>query len=924
MTLCHCHAAAASFLAASIACAAALQDDWITQAKVRGPAQAPVNATTAEDAAGGCDGIKDGKWGFHTSPLNEPAWWQVDLGTPRTIKRLVVYNRCDMPERTAKMQILTSIDGQTWTSAYTHDGSVFRGFSDNKPLVLTFNGIHARFVRLQVPPHTYFHLDEVEVYGENDRDNLALHRPADQSSVSQWSRRHQPQEVPDWPVAQTIERGRALAADLRASGVDVGPMLHSLNEAEALARNATNAHQAYLHARAAVRKLVLANPIIDFDSILFVKRAPGVYSHISDQFYSWWARPGGGVYVLSRIKSDTPVAKCLTSQFPPGSFLSPDLSFDATRVLFSYCRFYPGRIELPNKVDKESQPEDAFYHVFEMNVDGTALRQITHGRYDDMFARYLPNGEIVFLSTRRGTALQCGKTSAMATLEKTLPDSYVRCGGDPHRPVAIYTLHTMDRNGHDLKAISAFESFEWDPSIASDGRILYARWDYVDRHNNPYMKLWSTNPDGTNPRIVWGNYTRNPQCTFEARSIPNSSKILMTATAHHSLTGGSLVLVDSASAIDGTDTLTRLTPEVCFPEMEGWPKTYYTNPWPMSEKYYLTAWSDKPILSEGNRNNANHLGLYFYDVFGNLELIHRDPEISSMYPIPIKPRPVPPVVPGAVNWNGRQEGTVVLQNVYAGLPTIAPGTIKRLRIVAMPPKVQPNMNQPVLGVTAEDPGKLVLGTVPVEADGSSCFRLPSGVAVFFQALDEKGHAVQTMRSLTYLQPGQTLACIGCHEPRDAAPPARKHPIALQRPPSKLKPGPNGSWPLRYDRLVQPVLDRHCVSCHQPGGQASKMDLTSPKSYDTLVNYGKPSLADHVRERWNAGRSVASAGAAQSSALLAYLNSETMQRTVKLEPDDYERLVTWIDTYGQRLGHFSSTQEKELDQFRKSVNELLDN
>jgi Tol biopolymer transport system component len=179
--------------------------------------------------------------------------------------------------------------------------------------------------------------------------------------------------------------------------------------------------------------------------------------------------------VLDGFKGDSPRLRCLTEGFPEGSFLAPDLRYDGRKVLFAYCRSYPGRDRIANKLDKQAQPEDGFYHVFEMNLDGTGLRQLTHGRYDDTFARYLPNGEIVFLSTRRGTFFQCGKPSAMATTQACLPDSFVRCGGDAYRPVSIYTLHVIDANGANMRAISAFESFEWEPSVSNDGRILYAR-----------------------------------------------------------------------------------------------------------------------------------------------------------------------------------------------------------------------------------------------------------------------------------------------------------------------------------------------------------------------------------------------------------------------------------------------------------------
>jgi hypothetical protein len=322
--------------------------------------------------------------------------------------------------------------------------------------------------------------------------------------------------------------------------------------------------------------MALANPLLDFDTILFVKRAPGMFPHVCDQYYGWWSRPGGGIYLLRGFKDNASRLQCLTRDWPAGNFLRPDLSCDGKKVLFAWCKYYPHVAGIKNKVDKEKLPEDSFYHLFEMNVDGSGVRQLTQGYYDDFDARYLPSGEIVFLSTRKGTSLQAGKASAAASGRSTCPDSYVRCGGDNHRPVAIFTLHVMDANGKNLCAISAFENFEWTPSVADDGRILYARWDYIDRFNGHFMSLWSTNPDGTNPQLVYGNYTTKPQCIFEARPIPNSRKLVFTATAHHSITGGSLALLDRRLGTEYERPLTRLTPEVCFPEAEGWPSCWRT------------------------------------------------------------------------------------------------------------------------------------------------------------------------------------------------------------------------------------------------------------------------------------------------------------------------------------------------------------
>lgn len=681
--------------------------------------------------------------------------------------------------------------------------------------------------------------------------------------------------------------------------------------------------------RVPTREELFADPLLKFDDLLFVKRVPGTYSHMSDQYYGWWSRPGGGVFVLKNWKKangsrSEPI--CLTSQFAPGSFLKPELSYDGTRVLFSYCRFHPGVRENKDKTDKANIPEDAFYHVFEMNIDGSRVRQLTRGHYDDFSARYLPSGEIVFLSTRRGTFVQANKQCATSTFDHdALPDSYVRCGGGNWRPVAVYTLHVMGRSGGNLRAISPFENFEWDPIVANDGRIVYARWDYVDRDNMPYMSLWSTNPDGTNPQLVYGNHTKSPYGVFEARPIPNSRKFVFSASAHHSISGGSLCLLDSDYGTENAAPLTRITPEVKFPEIEGWSQTWYATPYPLSEKLFLTAWSPRPLRHEGQPpNETNALGLYIFHASGARELIYRDPEISSCDPIPIRARRVPPVVSSGIEWDGRQEGRFIVGDVYHGLEGVTRGTVKSLRIVGVPAKVQPQMNAPVLGVTADDPGKFVLGTVPVEPDGSAHFRVPSGVNVFFQALDAQGRAVQTMRTVTYVQPGQTLSCIGCHEHRATAPPARTV-LAAMREPSKLTPGPSGSWPFRFDQLVQPVVEANCVRCHQPGTQenlGAKFDLTAPRAYDSLINYGKPSLREHVRSRYAEGRSIANAGAAQTSTLLAFLESDSVHKPL-FDAPARERFITWIDIYGQRLGSFSDEQERQLTELRKNLSSLFE-
>jgi len=914
---------------------AQLEADWLRQLELRYPRTASPsgNVTVAEDAAGAVDGVKDGKWGFHTENEDRP-WWQVDLGQAAALDRLVLYNRCDggFAQRAARILVLLSDDGRQFRQVYQHDGTAFLGQTDNKPLSVPLGAAQARYIRLQLPGHTYFHLDEVEIYAADGSENVALHKPATQSSTSQWSARHAPGRAPALAplVAEVVQQGLQLVDELQQRGVDTAAAAAELkailSRIEQLGTDAgpEATRQLYFQAQEQIRALSFQNPLLNFDTILFVKRAPTLFPHVSDQHYGWWSRPGGGIYLLKGLRSGAPPPECLPQAWPPGNFIGPALSYDGRKILFAYCRHYPELVNVADKTDKEKLPEDSFYHVFEMNVDGSGVRQLTRGRYDDFDARYLPNGRIVLLSTRKGTALQAGKASAQATVDQICGDSYVRCGGGNHRPVAVFTLHTIDADGGDWCAISAFENFEWTPAVAADGRILYARWDYIDRVNGPFFSLWSTNPDGTNPQLVYGNYTVRPQCVFQARPIPGSHKLIFTATAHHSITGGSLALIDRTRGTEFERPLTRLTPEVCFPETEGWPKSYYVDPGPLADQYYLTAWSDRPLPPqtlmppEDPRNPPNACGIYLYDVFGNLTLLHRDPAISSVTPIPLAARTPPPAVPDPVDWAGRQEGELLVQDIYQGLDGVSRGTIRSLRIVGVPPKVQPHMNSPSLGVSKEDPGKYVLGTVPVEEDGSSYFRLPSGISVFFQALDADGLAVQTMRSLTYVQPGQTLACIGCHEQRDTAPLPARSPLALLREPSRLAPEPDGCWPVRFDQLVQPVLDRHCVSCHKPGVEnaiAAAFDLTPAAAYKTMLEYADGDLRKWAFER---DRSIAGQMPARNSKIYHLLTAEPAHYDVRLPEENRRRLAVWMDTYAQEIGSFSEAQEEQLRELRENL------
>ncbi|MCL4178057.1 MAG: discoidin domain-containing protein [Verrucomicrobia bacterium] len=913
-----------------------VEADWIFAEEVALMGTVTRAVSTQADAAGGCDGVKTGEWGFHTGGSPAP-WWQVDLGEEAVIERVVIWNRREAAERAARIRVLLSEDGQAFRQVYQHDGTIFGGLAGGQPLTVELPEATGRFVRLALSGQDYLHLDEVEVFGVTGL-NLALRRPADQSSVSPWSVDHAagPAEV-NW-ITRARETLAVCARLLQEAPQPVlGDRLVRLT-AQLEAWPADQSGQPlFLEARRLQRELALANPLLrEIDTLLFTKRRPGSFDHMSDQYYGWWSKPGGGIYLLRNITSDTPTEQCLTTAFDPsGSFLRPTLSYDGRRILFAWCRHYPHLAAEPDKLNKANVPEDAFFHLFEMNLDGTGIRQLTHGKYDDFDGRYLPDGRVVFLSTRRGQALQVGRDSAARTVARPdLPDSYVRCGGGPERPVAVYTLHTMNADGSDLVAISPFEMFEWTPEIARDGSILYSRWDYIDRDNMPYMGLWAIGPDGGNARMVYGNYTQSPHCAFEAKPIPGSSKIIFTASAHHAQTMGSLVLLDPGVGLEGEAPITRLTPEVAFPEIEGWPRTSYASPWPLSERFHLVAWgaegAHRPGPAGWDRWYAvgrpdNGMALYLYDAATRTrELLWADADTACGDPIPVRPRERPPILASQFAGSAAPEGRFLLTDVYQGLPGVRRGTIKSLRLVAVPAKTHPTMNAPNLGITNDDPGKCVLGTVPVEADGSAYFRVPAGVIVFFQALDDRGLALQTMRSVTHVQPGQTLSCIGCHEHRQQAPPV-KPALAAGREPSRLTLGPDGSWPLRFDQLIQPVLEAQCVGCHHPAAAnavAAKFDLTPAKAYENLVKFGQPSVHDQVWEAYRRGRSLPGDGIAQRSALFAWLEAPPAPCRIELDAQTRERWLTWLDTYAQRLGHFDQEQERELVELKWRSADLL--
>ncbi|MFW6163692.1 MAG: TolB family protein, partial [Planctomycetota bacterium] len=470
-------------------------------------------------------------------------------------------------------------------------------------------------------------------------------------------------------IEQTLARGDRLVAHLRSRGVELGVLGDEWEglrgEWERLGRNpgTTEAQWEDLWRRAHVlrRRIVFTDPLAETGPVLFVKRVPSAFSHQLTQYLGRDARPGGGLFVLAEPGRSLRCRQ-LAAELPTGSYLLPDVSFDGRRVVFAFCA-----VDQPPR--NREDHGDVFYHLYEVRADGSGLRQLTDGPHDDVAPRYLPDGRIVFLSTRRGGFHRCGRG-----------------------PCPTHTLHACEDDGSNITTLSWHETHEWDPCVLGDGRIVYTRWDYVDRHAVHYQQLWTCRPDGSLAAAYYGNNTLSPVGTWEARPVPGSARVMATAAAHHAMTAGSVILLDTARGIDGPVPITRLTPDALFPESEApvlretgghwhapagvprkpavpveqrrWPGHCYRSPWPLSETVFLAAYSYQPLIGEPTANRPEMFGLYLCDAVGNRELLYRDPAISSLWPIPLRPRGRPPAVPTTAEKGRGQAGLFLVLNVY--------------------------------------------------------------------------------------------------------------------------------------------------------------------------------------------------------------------------------------------------------------------
>jgi hypothetical protein len=616
------------------------------------------------------------------------------------------------------------------------------------------------------------------------------------------------------------------------------------------------------------REALIANPMVSGQPIVFVVRRQYKPDHHNTatmfqtgEINTASFEGGGALKVLDVASGRT---RTLVD-VPQGVARDPDVSFDGRRVLFSMRR---------DKADD--------YHLYEVDADGANLRQLTHRPgVTDIDPLYLPDGRIAFTSTREPKYCMCNR-HIMGNLFRAGAD-----GSNIHQ-IGRSTLH----EGHG--------------TLSPEGTIIYDRWEYVDRNFGDAQGVWSTNPDGTNHALVWGNNTGSPGAVLDARMVPGTDLFIATFSSCHDRPWGALALVDRARGLDGKTPVVRTWPAAAADLVGVGNYDTFTRVRPRYEDPYPLV--DPAVPGSAGRYflcsrevEKERMGIALVDVFGNEVLLH-DEAPGCYDPLPLAPRPRPPVIPDRIALE-RPQGALYVHDVYqgTGMERVPRGTVKWLRVVESPEKrswTQPDWQ----GSGTQAPGmawddfnnKRILGTAPVDADGSAYFSVPADRFVYFQLLDADGMMVQSMRSGTIVRPGEVTGCVGCHEDRRTAVPHSPR-TAYRRPPDALAPWHGESRLFSYAAEVQPVLDRHCVRCHdfgKPG--ATKVVLAGDLTRAFNVSYmelRRKRLVKVVGAGPTEVQPPLSWGSHASRLVQVLRNGHN---DVRLDAESFDRIVTWID------------------------------
>ena len=591
----------------------------------------------------------------------------------------------------------------------------------------------------------------------------------------------------------------------------------------------------------------LRGPLADTEEIVFAVRSMGAdghwyanFGHRSTNWDQMQYGPDGGK--LCRLNLRTGEETVLLDD-PQGSIRDPQLHYDGTKILFCY-----------------RQGGSRYFHLHEINVDGSGLRQITDGDFDDLEPIYLPQGDILFCSSRCNRWVQCWFTQ-------------------------VAVLYRCDADGRNIHPVSCNVEQDNTPWMMPNGRLLYMRWEYVDRSRVRFHHLWTSNPDGTGAMIYFGNM-HGSTVMLDAKPIPGTNKVVSIFSPGHGRKehAGQIAVVDTDAGPDDRSMVQYVDPD----------KNNYRDPYPLSDDLFLVA--------ENNR-------LLLIDSSGHTEEIYRTDEPSMMLhePRPLRSRPREPVIP----LRSRQDaatGRLILSDVTHGrnMDGVKRGEIKKLLVLETLPKpvnFSGTMEPISLGGTFTLPR--ILGTVPVEADGSAYMEVPALRPLFFVALDENEMSVKRMQSFTSVMPNETSSCVGCHEHRTNAPHTTSNLMALDRPPSKIEPIAEVPGVFDFPRDIQPILDAHCVKCHnyeeRPGAD---LPLVGDRGPWYSHGYAALMVQGHVAHGSDADGNRPPRSIGSSASRLMQLIDEGHE-DVELSALERKKIRLWIDSGAPYAGTYAS-------------------
>jgi len=696
---------------------------------------------------------------------------------------------------------------------------------------------------------------------------------------------------------------------------------------------------------------------LGFEKVLFIKHPAYFSSHFYTFFVdgmdeggrrSCFHKDNGIYYIDLKSRVETQVILASDKRLPgdKGIFGRFDLSYDATRIVFDY----------------RATVETGF-RIYEIDVNGENLRQLTfdlpwekdviekYGKFrdesrtynkhiDDMHPCYSPDGRIIFTSTRVMFETFCNSSGALSTANIHRLDP---------------SFDTPSELEASIEQISINGVSEFAPSVLNDGRIIFTRWEYLDKSSVSIKTLWSIYPDGSKGEEVYGLNHNIPSTFYKARAVPGNNHYVFCDGVPHFPQGGvgTVLRIDTRKDIRTKEPMELFTPVFMDHYEAGW--TYkkgnrwasaeegvgcrlYDDPYPLNEHQVLVACK---INELDPWDHPNAYGIYLLDEAGNHEEILHPENTSCWVPYPLKPRPLPPIISEVVDpdLKNQKKALVILTDVNRGLTGVPRGSVKYIRVNEQIPRPWGSNTQLWdYEYSATSPQgdahmwiRLQRGVVEVEEDGSAQFYVPADRSLFFEVLDSNYMAIQRERTWVNFRPGETRSCIGCHE-RSGESPGQNHvPLALTLAPQELGPQPGevrGFRLIHYESDVQPIWDKHCISCHGSEKAAGNLNLTNQPRHILNASYlnlkrrkpknGKFCIGDYVREDdpdpYNDGqyREPYSFGA-HTSWLIDMLKEG--HQGVELSKEEMIRISTWMDNNIQYYGHYYGGRLEGEDHYR---------